>query len=356
MEENRIKYDKATGIYTVVSDKEDFRILQLTDIHLGGTIITAGHDRKAILACEKLIRYSRPDLVVVTGDLTYPMKGLKYSYDNERLVKRFSRFMTKTGVPWAFTYGNHDTEIGAKLGPEELDRLMMRISRKNGFGKDGKGLLYPQKGPEIYGRMNQLIEIRNSSGSLRQAVFLLDSNAYLSAEDASCCNAKRRTGLNIMKGREYDYIHDDQVNWYREEVLRLEREEKKQVSSLIFTHIPLQQYKTAFDLYREGSSEVTYFFGFNEEKKVGKICCSSVPSRLFDTARELGSTKGIFCGHDHYNNMSLEYEGIRLTYGMSIDYNVMHMIAWKKRQRGGTLVRCSVDGGMEIEQLPLMSV
>lgn len=44
---------------------------------------------------------------------------------------------------------------------------------------------------------------------------------------------------------------------------------------------------------------------------------------MFDTALELGSTSGFFCGHDHYNNASIEYKGIRLTYGMSIDYLAM---------------------------------
>ncbi len=42
--------------------------------------------------------------------------------------------------------------------------------------------------------------------------------------------------------------------------------------------------------------------------------------QTFERAVEIGSTKGIFCGHDHYNNISLEYKGIRLTYAMSIDY------------------------------------
>ena len=50
-----------------------------------------------------------------------------------------------------------------------------------------------------------------------------------------------------------------------------------------------------------------YFFGFNDEKMINKICASDYPSKLFDTAADLGSTKGFFCGHDHYNNMSLEY-------------------------------------------------
>ena len=77
---------------------------------------------------------------------------------------------------------------------------------------------------------------------------------------------------------------------------------------------------------------------------------------MFDVAKELGSTTGFFCGHDHYNNMSLEYQGIRLTYGMSIDYLAMPGIARDTKQRGGTLITLHDDGTSDIAQIPLASV
>ena len=89
---------------------------------------------------------------------------------------------------------------------------------------------------------------------------------------------------------------------------------------------------------------------------IDKICASEYPSKLFDTAVELKSTKGFFCGHDHYNNMSLEYQGIRLTYGMSIDYLVMPGIARDTKQRGATLITYHKDSSIDIEQIPLTSI
>ena len=97
---NEINYSEKSGVYTIKTDKEDFRILQLTDIHLGGTILSYGRDKKALMACEKLIRHTQPDLVVVTGDLTYPMRGPVFSYDNKRLVRTFAAFMRHLSVPW----------------------------------------------------------------------------------------------------------------------------------------------------------------------------------------------------------------------------------------------------------------
>lgn len=59
---------------------------------------------------------------------------------------------------------------------------------------------------------------------------------------------------------------------------------------------------------------------------------------------ELDSTKGIFCGHDHFNNFSVEYKGIRLTYGKSIDYLAYVGIHKIGTQRGCTMITYSPDG------------
>lgn len=242
--------------------------------------------------------------------------------------------MRNTGVPWAFAYGNHDTESLANATAWEVNELFKSLS----FQTSGN-LLYPYTQPNITGRNNQLIEIRNADGSLNQAVFILDSNDYIDG---------------VMN--DYDYIHDDQVEWYRAEVERLQEREGETVSSLLFFHMPLQEYRTAYELYESGSGEVEYFFGANREKMIDKVCCSEYPSSLFPMAKELGSTKAMFCGHDHYNNLSVEYDGIRLTYGMSIDYLAMPGIDEDTEQRGGTLITLYQDSSYEIEQIPLTDI
>ncbi|MCM1529831.1 MAG: hypothetical protein NC093_07530 [Alistipes sp.] len=204
--------------------------------------------------------------------------------------------------------------------------------------KSSENLLYPYISPDITGRCNQMIKLENSDGSVRQALFLIDSNDY--------------TGEGI---NEYDYIHDDQVDWYAEQVKMLQSDHPD-VKSMIFFHIPLQQYRTAYELYVEGSGDVTYFFGANNEKMIDKVCCSDYPSKLFDTAVSLGSTKAMFCGHDHYNNLSVEYQGIRLTYGMSIDYLAMPGIDKDTAQRGGELITIGKNGEFDITQIPLADI
>ncbi|MBR6476327.1 MAG: metallophosphoesterase family protein, partial [Lachnospiraceae bacterium] len=321
-----ISYDDETGIYTITKPAGDFKILQLTDIHLGGGVLSYDKDVKALEAVYELLDRTRPDLVIVTGDLVFPVGYASFSFNNTAPVQQFAAFMRNLGIPWAFTYGNHDTESYAATSTGDLNELYKKLSWKT-----SKTLLYPYVQPYVTGRSNQLIELRNADGTLREALFLIDSNAY--------------TGDGLNK---YDYIHDDQVDWYKAQVLREENEEGHIVPSMVFFHIPLQEYKEAYKLYESGSDEVKYFFGSNDEEMMDKVCCSEYPSKLFDTARELGSTTGFFCGHDHYNNMSLEYKGMRLTYGMSIDYLAMPGIARDTKQRGATLITVHDDGSEDI--------
>lgn len=332
--DNKIEYDDQTGVYTITAENENFRILQITDIHLGGSLLSYTKDIKALKATYALIEHTKPDLVIVTGDLTFPMGLFSFSLNNYAPVNQFAAFMRNIGIPWAFTYGNHDTENVATHSRTELNEVYKSLS----YETSGT-LLYPYTQPEITGRNNQLIEIRNADGSLNQALFLIDSNDYTGE------------GVNV-----YDYIHDDQVDWYVKEVKRLNSEEGKLVSSMVFFHIPLQQYRTAYELYLQGSKDVKYYFGENNEKMINKVCCSDYPSKLFDTMVELGSSKATFCGHDHYNNISLEYKGIRLTYGMSIDYLAMPGIENDVEQRGATLITLHADSSFDIEQVPLVSI
>ena len=78
-----IAYDESTGVYTLTNRRGgDLRVLQLTDIHLGGSYASYTNDLKALKACFALIDHARPDLVVVTGDLSFPIGLSSFSLNN----------------------------------------------------------------------------------------------------------------------------------------------------------------------------------------------------------------------------------------------------------------------------------
>ncbi len=320
-----ITYEEETGVYTIVSDKDDFKILQLTDIHLGGSSISVTKDIKAYKTIYDLILYTKPDFIIVTGDLVFPLGIMSFSVNNRTPFLQFASFMRNIGIPWAFTYGNHDTESIARASEDTLDEILKSLSYKN-----SGTFLYPYIQPQITGRSNQRIDLRLPDGTLRQSLFLLDSNTY-------------QDGIHA-----YDYIHDDQVEWYVKNIEDLCESEGYTIPSMLFFHIPLTEYRDAYEAYQKNDPNVIYHYGEIGETYISPICCPDIKSKLFDTAHLLGSTKAMFCGHDHYNNLSVTYQGIRLTYGFSIDYLAMPGIEYDTAQRGATCISITKDGSFTI--------
>ena len=58
----------------------------------------------------------------------------------------------------------------------------------------------------------------------------------------------------------------------------------------------------------------------------------------------------------HKHTLSITYQGIRLTYGMSIDYLAYSGIKKKHTQRGGTVIEIFDDGSFDVSLLPLDSI
>ena len=121
------------------------------------------------------------------------------------------------------------------------------------------------------------------------------------------------------------------------------------VQSLLFVHIPIMEVRDAVDLYLEeaDTDELKYISG-----KIGEdapyVYCSEINEQMFEIMLELGSTKAMFYGHDHLNNLVVEYKGITLSYGYSIDYFAYAGIHKIGSQRGCTVINCSPDTSFEI--------
>ena len=73
---------------------------------------------------------------------------------------------------------------------------------------------------------------------------------------------------------------------------------------------------------------------------------SEYPDELFETVVELGSTKAIFFGHDHLNSLRLNYRGVLLAYGYSIDFSAY--AGSTGYQRGCTILTALPDGGFDL--------
>ena len=65
---------------------------------------------------------------------------------------------------------------------------------------------------------------------------------------------------------------------------------------------------------------------------------------------ELGSTKAMHHGHDHYNNLTAEYKGIIFSCGYSIDYLAYMGVAKEGSQRGCNMITYKPDGTFNIDK------
>ncbi len=342
IEEQLVPYEDENGYWSFTTDNE-FKVLQFTDVHLGGGVLSYKKDLMALNAIAAIVTYEKPDLVVVTGDIVYPTPIHAGTLNNLAPAKVFITLMEQLGVYWTFAFGNHDTESYSYYSREQIAsyyesaELTYCLFKRGPSNVDGEG--------------NQVINVRNSQNIITQTLILFDSHSYVDG---------------ISWG--YDNIHSSQIEWYRSVIagLNIENEqtiaaldpsdlpenaeELSTVKSLMFFHIPLAEYKDAWMEYVDNgyidTDNAVYAYGFARES--GKIVYAGVgEDDLFETVVELGSTKGIFCGHDHLNNFSIAYQGVRLTYGMSIDYLAYSNIHRKGAQRGATVIRIKPDTSFE---------
>ena len=108
--ENQLVPEKdANGNWTFTTD-EDFKVLQLTDVHIGGGFMSLKKDAMALNAVAAMIKAEKPDLVIATGDVSYPVPFQAGTFNNLSSAKVFAALMEQLGVYWTLGFGNHDTE------------------------------------------------------------------------------------------------------------------------------------------------------------------------------------------------------------------------------------------------------
>ena len=314
-----------------MQEGKPFRILQLTDIHIGGWLFSRKEDKQALADVKLLIETAKPDFIAVTGDIAYPMPFwpkpfISGSLNNLKQTKMFSTLVESYNIPWAIVFGNHDCEVWSLYNKdklcdyyESLQNCMFR--RGTYFDKD---------------RGNYCIKLLNSDGTLNNLLMFLDSNSF--------------SGKIFLRG--FDVIHDEQIEWYKQ-VVKENSKDGEIAKSLAFFHIPPKEFRDAWEKCYRGDPSVQYHCGFVQEKDNYFGYPKERESHFFSEMVKLGSCKGMFMGHDHLSTISLTYQGIRMSYGMSIDYLAYMRVKKRHGQRGGLIITIQADGSFDTKLLPL---
>lgn len=308
---------------------ENLKILQLTDVHIGGSLGTRKRDKLALAAVEKIVKKAKPDFVVITGDMVYPMPLLNQgSFNNLKATKMLAKLMQDLGVEWTVVFGNHDSEVWARYSKNQLGDFYESLPS-----------CHFEKGPKnLTGVGNHSIPIYNEDGTLNTVLMFVDSNAYLT--------------WNFFSG--FDVIHDDQIEWYKNTIKELSKDGEI-ARSIAFFHIPPKEFKDGWTKCYNGCKDVKYVNGFVQEKDNYFGYPKTVEGKFYGEMVKFGSCKAMFMGHDHLNTLAIEQDGMMLAYGMTIDYNAYKGIKKVHTQRGGRLIYIDDVGNITTELLPLDS-
>ncbi len=337
--ENQLVPEKdENGNWYFTTDR-DFKIMHITDIHIGGGFLSKAVDKMALNAIATMVTKEKPDLVIATGDIVFPVPYDAGTFNNYSGAKAFANLMESLGVYWDVTFGNHDAEIYSYFNRKSFGSFFEREEYKHCLFQSGPA--------DVDGYGNHTISVKNSKGIITQAIILIDSQAYY-----------KDSIIESIKGT-YDNIHPNQVEWYEEEILRLNAENEKinkesvPVKSLAFFHIPLVEMDDAWNEFKENGYKDTDDFKYIEGiiAETGRqVCCGYGEDDLFEKMLELQSTKAIFNGHDHVNSTTFEYKGIQFSYGYSIDYFAYSNIDKLGSQRGCTMITCKPDTTFTIDK------
>jgi 3',5'-cyclic AMP phosphodiesterase CpdA len=334
------------GYWNIYSD-DGLKVLQLTDIHIGGGWMSMRKDSMALNAVAAIITAEKPDFVIVTGDIAYPVPFQAGTFNNKSGARIFAELMESLGVYWTLSFGNHDTEAYSYYSRKDIS---------NFYSSEKYPHCLFQAGPEhVDGYGNQIINIVNSDEIIIRSFIIFDSHSYVDGDIFGIA-------------WKYDNIHDNQIEWYKKSIEKLNNKNKNVISNInnndggiysgfqecipssVFLHIPLTEYRDAWNEYAnndyQDTDNVKMIYGAAGESGL-IVYCGMNEDYLFETMKEIGSTDSVFCGHDHLNNFSVDYKGIRLTYSMSIDYLAYLGIYKLGAQRGCTVINVDKTGEID---------
>lgn len=283
----KLDYKKEYSKPLVMNDNNEFKILQVADLHFStgfgkclnpepaSSASSCQADPRTLKFINKVLDIEQPDFVVLTGDQIF---GSGAPDSETAAFKALSPFI-KREIPFAIVLGNHDAE--GSLGSKELMGLYSDLPYS-----------VAAMGPESvdgYGNYITTVQGRTKS-SVALSFYFVDSHAY---------------SMNKKVFPGYDWIKENQLIYMKEEaesikdgIAEFEKEKSTENGesknkfhlSMAFFHIPIPEFrKTTQPLigeHREG------------------VIAPNYNSGVRDAFHDIG-VSAISVGHDHCNDYCL---------------------------------------------------
>ena len=273
-----------------------FRILMMSDAHQ-----KPGDDVRTIRAMRLLIDRTKPDLVILGGD---NVAACENEAEYEAQLDRIASPMEEKGIPWAHVFGNHDqTPVLSKKYQQRVYESYPHCVSKAG----------PE---ELPGEGNYFLPVMDENGDVVFGVWGVDSqqdwkNQTVPLSYAGDLYWDLMMPVPIQSHSDYDFIRFEQVMWYWNTSVRLEKLCGRKIPSLMVFHIPLFEFNAILR-----NANRTHLKGEHNER----LSNSEINSGIFAAAFQRGDVKAIFTGHDHINTFDGVYCGIHMGFDGSIGY------------------------------------
>lgn len=313
-------------IKLINNSKQDFRLLNLTDPQLKIEEWDENNKTGKIFkkTVETLIERLSPDLITLSGDLSYA--------DDFASYKNFADYFDSFKIPWTCCFGNHDNQDGEK----PMQKVIEEYKKHDYFVFEDCVL--------SLGLSNFTILVEKN-GKNAEGIILMDTHDRVYYKENDC-------GINQAWGK----LTPEQLNWYKEQIAELKKLGCNDTT--LITHIPINAYllaaKAAFknpvpdksvklkdsyslDLWNEGYEDS---YGVLHEP----ISAYPEDEGAFDLICELGSTKNIVCGHNHVNNWVVNYKGVRFIFGTKTGCGSY----WEPEINGGTVLTINENGVVSV--------
>ncbi|KAJ5827663.1 hypothetical protein N7447_004426 [Penicillium robsamsonii] len=271
-------------------------------------------DNKTIAVMRSVLTSEEVQLVVLNGDL---ISGEATQSSNSSLyVDRIVAPLVDHGLPWASTYGNHDSEVN--LNPEEI----FHQERKYENSLTQRRVLN-----STAGITNYYLPVFPHGGSNDDTpAFIL---WFFDSQGGHYALTEKKYGKS---GARQNWVDESVVEWFQESHANITSTYGQTIPSLAFVHIPVHAMR-AFQ--KSGVSPINEP-GINGERvqEQGYDADSGYHSQDFLFISALLNTTGMmatFSGHDHDNDWCFKWDsklsglnvtgnGINMCYGRHTGY------------------------------------
>ena len=263
-----------------------FQILVLADVQDNNPV-----NEDTLQYIREALDTVKPDLVIFNGD--------NITIDDKAAYDQLMQPLVERGQKFTFVFGNHDVEDRSFTHEDILE-----------IYQSYEGCLAYDADPALHGCATHNLPILSSDGTkVAFNLWMFDSGDYIDSGE--------------YEG-EYDCVRADQIEWYKNESIRLEKENGGKVPSMAFQHIITEEGVAAIlpeipsflsALGRAFSNGNAYsFVPVFTRIKSGFIfeppCPSPDNEGQWDAFVERGDVLGCVFGHDHVNSFIAEYNGV----------------------------------------------